>query len=99
MCARGGAFADMLRSAGLTEVQELTRKEQMEEFMFLGLRLTEGVDMREFERLFSKRTEEVYPKPLASLLSAGLLKQEGTRLRLTPRGVDLSNMVFAEFLL
>lgn len=99
-CApEGGAFADMLRSAGLTEVQELTRKEQMEEFMFLGLRLTEGVDMREFERLFSKRTEEVYAKPLASLLSAGLLKQEGTRLRLTPRGVDLSNMVFAEFLL
>ena len=99
-CTPGGkAFADVLRSAGLMEVQELSCKEQMEEFMFLGLRLMEGVDAREFERLFLKSMQEVYGKSLAGLLEAGLLKLEGTRLSLTSRGIDLSNMVFAEFLL
>ncbi len=99
-CAPGSkAFADVLRSARLMEVQELSCKEQMEEFMFLGLRLMEGVDTREFERLFLISTQEVYGKSLAGLLEAGLIKQEGTQLRLTPRGIDLSNMVFAEFLM
>lgn len=67
--------------------------------MFLGLRLMEGVDTREFERLFLISTQEVYGKSLAGLLEAGLIKRDGTQLRLTPRGIDLSNMVFAEFLL
>lgn len=94
----GRAFADILRRMGLVEVQELTVEEQMEEFMFLGLRLTEGVDRRKFGRLFGKNLEEVYEKPVNKFLTAGLLEREGERLRLTPRGIDLSNMVFAEFL-
>jgi len=93
-----GAFADTLRRLGLAKVQELTPREQMEEFMFLGLRLREGVSGEEFKRLFGKAMEEVYEEPVGKFLSAGLLEREGERIRLTPRGIDLSNVVFAEFL-
>lgn len=66
--------------------------------MFLGLRLMEGVDGRRFERMFSEPLEKVYEKPVARFLSAGLLQKEGERFFLTPRGIDVSNMVFAAFL-
>lgn len=94
----GSAFVKYLCKTGFHEVQVLTREEQMEEFMFLGLRLTEGVDRGEFKRLFGECMDEIYEKPIDKFLSAGLLKQEGERLRLTRRGVDLSNVVFTEFL-
>lgn len=83
---------------GAQEVQTLTAQEQMEEFMFLGLRLTKGVNLDEFVLCFGKTAEEVYGKQIDSFEEQGLLERRGQRLRLTPRGVDVSNMVFAAFL-
>lgn len=80
------------------EVQYLTPQEQMEEFMFLGLRLTEGVDPEEFRRCFGKTADEVYGKQIRSFVEQGLLERDGRRIRLTPRGIDVSNVVFAAFL-
>lgn len=95
---QGMDFAEMLRQTGRREVQILTTQEQMEEFMFLGLRLTEGVDLQDFQRYFGKTAEEVYGEQIRSFERQGLLKREGRRLRLTPRGVDVSNVVFSAFL-
>lgn len=67
--------------------------------MFLGLRLMRGVDTEEFKRLFGKPMEEVYGKQLASFTAQGLLFRDKGRLALTPRGIDVSNVIFAEFLL
>lgn len=90
--------AAYMAGAGAQEVQTLTAQEQMEEFMFLGLRLTEGVDLDEFALCFGKTAEEVYGKQIRTFEEQGLLERRGRRLRLTPRGVDVSNMVFAAFL-
>ncbi len=92
------SFAKMLRRTGRCEVQELTTQEQMEEFMFLGLRLTEGVDLEEFRRNFGKTAADVYGRQISSFLAQGLLEREGQRLKLTLRGIDVSNAVFAAFL-
>lgn len=90
--------AAYMAGVGAREVQALTAQEQMEEFMFLGLRLTEGVDLEEFARCFGKAAEEVYGEQISSFERQGLLKREGRRLRLSPRGVDVSNVVFSAFL-
>ena len=95
---RGLSLAEMLRETGRLEVQELTETEQMEEFMFLGLRLTAGIDQADFQRMFGTPVEAVYGEPIARLTAQGLLERAGKRLRLTPRGIDVSNRVFAEFL-
>lgn len=92
------SFVEMLRRTGRCEVQALTTEEQMEEFMFLGLRLTEGVDLEEFRRNFGKTAADIYGKQIRSFEEQGLLEQEGQRLKLTPRGIDVSNVVFAAFL-
>lgn len=84
--------------AGAEEVQSLTRQEQMEEFMFLGLRMMEGVDPEKFRLCFGKTMEEIYGKQIRELEEQGLLRREGRRLRLTARGIDVSNVVFSAFL-
>lgn len=79
--------------------QALTKREQMEEFMFLGLRMMRGVSRRRFARLYGRRMEEVYGGVLDKLYGQGLLVCEEDRIRLTDRGIDVSNYVMAEFLL
>ncbi len=80
------------------EISRLGIQEQMEEFMFLGLRLTEGVERKEFRRIFGRDMEEVYGPVMEKLSSQGLL-ETGGKVRLTPYGRDVSNYVMAEFLI
>lgn len=82
------------------EIQRLSRQEQMEEFMFLGLRMTEGVCFREFERLFGCAMEAVYGDVIRKNIRDKLLMElPGGRLALTDLGLDVSNYVMAQFLL
>ena len=64
---------------------------EREERFFIGLRLSEGVAP-------SAEEWEHWRKPLDEFLSMGLLERAGERVRLTPRGVLVSNEVFAEFI-
>lgn len=79
-------------------VEQLSVKEQMEEFMFLGLRKMEGVSISEFERAFGENVEECYGKQIRGLIEQGLLEKKDGRLMLTNQGIDVSNYVFREFL-
>lgn len=81
--------------------QVLTRTEQMEEFMFLGLRLTAGISVGEFRRQFGAGIRKVYGSVLDNLEREGLLVfyEDGKRIKLTRRGIDVSNYALAQFLL
>lgn len=83
------------------KAQRLSPAEQMEEFMFLGLRLTDGVDPRGFEERFGSRLQDIYGQVIEKNKKDGLLEERGggRRLALTERGMDLSNYVMAQFLL
>ena len=80
-------------------IEKLSPKEQMEEFMFLGLRKMEGVSVSEFKNTFGKTMEECYGKQIQKLKEQGLLEQKDGRLMLTKQGIDVSNYVFSEFLI
>lgn len=81
------------------EEEFLTKKQRMEEFCFLGLRLTDGISREEFFRRFGLPIEEVYGEALDKYLSLGLLEKNGDGIALTARGIDVSNQVFLGFLL
>lgn len=81
------------------DVIAVTKKNQMEEYMFLGLRLMAGVSVSEFERRFGVPMEQVYGSVIRSYTEQGLLKTERDRLMLTELGIDVSNSVMADFLL
>src|SRR6202040_642209 len=64
-----------------------TPADPVAEHFFLGLRLSDGIDLESARSLF--------PEPVDRFLRDGLLETSGSRLRLTSRGVLLSNEVFA----
>jgi oxygen-independent coproporphyrinogen-3 oxidase len=83
-------------------VEELSTAAQMEEFMFLGLRLVQGVSVESFKESFGKDIAEVYGEVIDKYQKMGLLEYAGDGgkyLRLTDKGLDVSNTVMAEFLL
>lgn len=90
-------FADESKRR-MEEAEILTKEEQMEEFMFLGLRKTEGVSRRDFENTFGDSMESVYGQIISRLILEGLLKEKKNYIYLTERGIDVSNYVMSEFL-
>ena len=81
------------------EIELLSEKDLMEEFMFLGLRLKKGISEQEFMEKFGMTVEEVYQKVLNRLTEEGVLEQKNGRIRLSEKGTDVANYVMAEFLL
>ena len=79
--------------------EKLSVREQMEETMFLGLRMTEGIERERFQEEFGISVEEVYGDALRRLEGLGLLQADRGRIYLTRKGISLSNQVFVEFLL
>ena len=77
--------------------EKIDTKSQMEEYMFLGLRLTDGISEQEFFQIFGESIDEIYGQHLDQLIGQGLLLREKGRIFLTDRGVDISNYVMAQF--
>lgn len=81
------------------DVQKLSQNDCMEEFMFLGLRMTDGVSKQEFADSFGVGMSDIYGNVLDKWESQGMLIQSGDCVRLTDAGIDVSNIVLADFLL
>ncbi len=67
------------------------------EFVFLNLRLTDGFALEDFAARFGERFETAFSEQAACLTEAGMLLVEGGRVRLTERGLELADSVFANF--
>lgn len=76
---------------------EISVRAALEETLFLGLRLTRGVDLQEVARAFGREAATGFCGAIAEFVSAGLLEHQGERIRLTERGRLLSNEVFQRF--
>ena len=86
--------------AGVKPVSEiLTVEDCMAEFAFLGLRMMNGIDTEKFYGIFNRDFYDVYGDVVAEHTSKGLLNNEGSRIKLTEKGIDVSNYVFSDFLL
>lgn len=81
------------------EVADLSEKDRMEEFMFLGLRMMQGVREKEFEERFGRQIDEVYGPVIRRHTEIGTLIRKDGRIFLSERGIDVSNSVMADFLL
>ncbi len=96
---RGAAsFVDHRRWTEGEAPVRLSRQEEMEEFMFLGLRKMEGISRAEFREIFGEPVEDFYRDVIVKLKEQKLLAEEKGRLYLTERGIDVSNYVMSEFL-
>jgi len=85
------------RQPVIAERRELTRDMRLEDALFTGLRLNEGVDIDEVGVRYGKDVWNTFGDALQPALEAGLAVREGTRLRLTREGMLLANEVLSVF--
>lgn len=75
----------------------ITEKDRMQEFMFLGLRLINGINIDEFEYRFGRTIYSVFEREINKVVELGLAQLDNNCLKLTDMGLDLANQVFMEF--
>ena len=80
------------------DIERITEEDALAEFMFLGLRLAEGVSFAGFQERFGQGMKNIYGSQIEELVKDELLQEDEIGIRLTKRGVDISNYVFEKFL-
>lgn len=95
------AYIDAIEHGTLPRTQEepATRAIQMEEFAFLALRTSVGIDKAAFKRRFATPLSTVYADAIERMKAKGLLEETETHVRLTAQGMKYGNWVFEAFLL
>lgn len=78
---------------------KLSEAEKIEEAIFLGLRLTQGLNLDKFKSVYGVDISEKYLKIIDKHVNSGLLAYYNGYLKLTKQGILLSNLVLADFLL
>jgi oxygen-independent coproporphyrinogen III oxidase len=88
-------------SADMNKIRTLhknTRKESMQEMIFLGLRLIGGMSLQDFTNTFGISMRELYRKEIEEQMRDGMLEIKGKFIKLTEKGLYLANEVFEKFI-
>ena len=80
----------------IEEVQNIEDKKK--EYMLLGLRKIEGVQISKFKEKFIDNPIFLFRKELEKLVNDGLISIDGDYIKLTNKGLDLANIVWEEFI-
>ena len=79
-------------------IHEIQKEYDMEkEYMLLGLRQIEGININDFKAKFVKNPIYVFRNELKKLTDEELIVVEGSTIKLTNKGIDLANLVWEEF--
>lgn len=94
-------YLKSIREKGHSRLHEeiLSKNEQMEEEMFLGLRKKSGISMARFEEKFQLSFQERYGQIVEQLVQEGLLQVDGDTIRMTKKGLFLGDTVAERFIL
>ena len=87
------------KGEAIEEIINNSKNDNMEEFMFMGLRKINGIDENEFKNRFSMNINDVYGEIINKYIDAGLLIRESGRIFLSEKGIEISNIIMADFLL
>jgi oxygen-independent coproporphyrinogen-3 oxidase len=97
--SEGKEVSSELSSPYFDSEEVLSKKDAMEEFMFLGLRKIDGVARSDFFTMFGIDIEAIYGPIITALRNQGFMEAKEGRLFLTDIGIDVSNQVLSKFLL
>ena len=87
------------KGEAIEEIINNSKNDNMEEFMFMGLRKINGIDENEFKKRFSMNINDVFGEILNKYIDEGLLIRESGRIFLSEKGIEISNIIMADFLL
>jgi oxygen-independent coproporphyrinogen-3 oxidase len=95
-----GDYIDQMKNHGKGIIEDipLSQEDEMGETMFLGLRMMTGISIQSFQQRFGIDPMVKYDKKISKMMVLGLIEVDETSIRLSRKGIDLSNQVFMEFL-
>lgn len=85
--------------AAYTDEELLSEQDAMSEFMFLGLRMNQGVSISDFRNRFSRQLVNVFGAVINKYIESGHLLMNDERIFLSDKGRDVCNYIFSDFLL
>lgn len=83
----------------IEEIIENSIEDDMEEFVFMGLRMIKGISIDEFYKRYNKKIEDVYGDVISKYSSMNLLKVANGNMFLTKKGIEVSNYIMSDFIL
>jgi putative oxygen-independent coproporphyrinogen III oxidase len=81
----------------IVDREEISREQAATEFMFLGLRMIQGVSVDLFRADFDQSPAKYFPR-IAEWLEAGFMEEQTGYVRLTDRGMMVANSIFVHFM-
>lgn len=87
------------KSGIISERHTNSKEDEMEEFVFMGLRMLKGIDIKKFKQKFGVNIESIYKDAIEKNIKAGLLVLNNSNMCLTEEGIEVSNYVMSDFIL
>lgn len=85
----------ILNNRTICEIQN--KIEEQKEYMLLGLRKIQGIDIQEFKNKFIDNPIYIFHKELEKLIKEELVEIDLNQIKLTSKGLDFANLVWEEF--
>lgn len=82
----------------MRDIAPLSKKDIIEEFMFLGLRKIKGISINDFKQQFGLNIYDIYGDVITKYKNMNLLSADNDIIALTSHGLDVSNTIFSDFL-
>jgi oxygen-independent coproporphyrinogen-3 oxidase len=83
----------------IENIESLSYSDEISETMMMGMRLNQGINLREFEKKFGKKINEIFKNEIKKLLKLKLIEISETQIKLSNKGRLLGNEVFKEFII
>ena len=77
---------------------ELSKEDSISEAVILGLRLIDGIEFSHFYKKYGVNLKKIYKNKLEKLADSELINYTDKKISLTHNGINLSNLVFGEFI-
>jgi oxygen-independent coproporphyrinogen-3 oxidase len=88
-----------LSNISIIESNENSIKDEIEEYMFMGLRMLTGVQEEKFYHRFGVNIYSVYGEVIDKYINLKLLEKKDGSIALTNSGIQLSNTIMSDFIL
>ncbi|MCR8746558.1 radical SAM family heme chaperone HemW [Romboutsia lituseburensis] len=82
----------------ISNLEKLSIEDKIQEKIFMGLRMNEGIKFDDFRKEFKIEFKEKYRKQMDDLKAKKLINESITGISLTQKGREISNSVFIEFI-
>ncbi len=92
------ALDEYLRGNTVAESTTQSPSDEITDYIIFGLRKISGISKSAFAQRFGFDINEKYADNIRKHTAANLLTADSDSIRLTPKGIDLSNTVFVDFL-